>query len=137
MLVEQQRAVLDQLGIRFWVLVTLKGLSSLVVALMCDVLLPCREAESFKEQGNVYYAKKDYNEAYNYYTKAIGESDLGVVMALLNPVPENQNRLWMKCMEYQWNGAASSTCRNLFVLSQCWAHVSYPSKPHWIDCKGS
>ncbi|KAH0516036.1 DnaJ-like protein subfamily C member 7 [Microtus ochrogaster] len=30
-----------------------------------------REAESFKEQGNAYYAKKDYNEAYNYYTKAI------------------------------------------------------------------
>ncbi|KAI6072486.1 DnaJ-like protein subfamily C member 7 isoform X1 [Aix galericulata] len=29
------------------------------------------EAESFKEQGNAYYAKKDYNEAYNYYTKAI------------------------------------------------------------------
>lgn len=35
-----------------------------------------REAESFKEQGNAYYAKKDYNEAYNYYTKAIGEKDL-------------------------------------------------------------
>ncbi|KAM9192522.1 LOW QUALITY PROTEIN: dnaJ homolog subfamily C member 7-like [Dugong dugon] len=30
-----------------------------------------REAESFKEQGNAYYAKKDYNEAYNCYTKAI------------------------------------------------------------------
>ncbi|XP_037587608.1 dnaJ homolog subfamily C member 7 [Cebus imitator] len=30
-----------------------------------------REAETFKEQGNAYYAKKDYNEAYNYYTKAI------------------------------------------------------------------
>ncbi|ETE69826.1 DnaJ-like subfamily C member 7, partial [Ophiophagus hannah] len=29
------------------------------------------EAESFKEQGNAFYAKKDYNEAYNYYTKAI------------------------------------------------------------------
>lgn len=27
-------------------------------------------------QGNAYYAKKDYNEAYNYYTKAIGEKDL-------------------------------------------------------------
>lgn len=38
------------------------------------VLLPFREAESFKEQGNAYYAKKDYNEAYNYYTKAIGEN---------------------------------------------------------------
>ena len=34
-----------------------------------------REAESFKEQGNAYYAKKDYNEAYNYYTKAIGEKE--------------------------------------------------------------
>lgn len=41
-----------------------------------NVLLPFREAESFKEQGNAYYAKKDYNEAYNYYTKAIGESGL-------------------------------------------------------------
>ncbi|XP_030112110.2 dnaJ homolog subfamily C member 7 [Taeniopygia guttata] len=30
-----------------------------------------REAEAFKEQGNAYYAKKDYNEAFNYYTKAI------------------------------------------------------------------
>ncbi|KAH0519254.1 DnaJ-like protein subfamily C member 7 [Microtus ochrogaster] len=30
-----------------------------------------REAESFKEQGNAYYAEKDYNEAYYYYTKAI------------------------------------------------------------------
>lgn len=41
--------------------------------LLKRVLLPFREAESFKEQGNAYYAKKDYNEAYNYYTKAIGE----------------------------------------------------------------
>jgi len=41
--------------------------------LKCGVFLPFREAESFKEQGNAYYAKKDYNEAYNYYTKAIGE----------------------------------------------------------------
>ncbi|KFO28527.1 DnaJ like protein subfamily C member 7 [Fukomys damarensis] len=32
---------------------------------------PDGEAESFKEQGNAYYAKKDYHEAYNYYTKAI------------------------------------------------------------------
>lgn len=38
-----------------------------------DVLFSCREAESFKEQGNAFYAKKDYHEAYNYYTKAIGE----------------------------------------------------------------
>uniref|UniRef100_A0A667YEL0 DnaJ homolog subfamily C member 7 n=1 Tax=Myripristis murdjan TaxID=586833 RepID=A0A667YEL0_9TELE len=30
-----------------------------------------REAEGFKEQGNAYYIKKDYSEAYNYYTKAI------------------------------------------------------------------
>ncbi|CAD7687828.1 unnamed protein product [Nyctereutes procyonoides] len=30
-----------------------------------------RGKQSFKEQGNAYYAKKDYNEAYNYYTKAI------------------------------------------------------------------
>ncbi|XP_029430066.1 dnaJ homolog subfamily C member 7 isoform X2 [Rhinatrema bivittatum] len=30
-----------------------------------------RDAETFKEQGNLYYANKDYNEAYNFYTKAI------------------------------------------------------------------
>uniref|UniRef100_A0A8C8GWW4 DnaJ homolog subfamily C member 7 n=1 Tax=Oncorhynchus tshawytscha TaxID=74940 RepID=A0A8C8GWW4_ONCTS len=30
-----------------------------------------REAESFKEQGNAYYIKKDYSEAFSYYTKAI------------------------------------------------------------------
>ncbi|CAG02333.1 unnamed protein product, partial [Tetraodon nigroviridis] len=30
-----------------------------------------REAESFKEQGNAFYVKKDYTEAFNYYTKAI------------------------------------------------------------------
>lgn len=28
-----------------------------------------REAESLKEKGNANYVKKDYNEAYNYYTK--------------------------------------------------------------------
>ena len=44
-----------------------------------------RKAESFKEQGNAYYAKKDYNEAYNYYTKAIGETD--VVLLLENNWP--------------------------------------------------
>lgn len=31
------------------------------------------EAEGFKEKGNVFYSKKDYSEAFNYYTKAIGE----------------------------------------------------------------
>lgn len=31
-----------------------------------------REAEGFKEQGNAFYIKKDYAEAFNYYTKAIG-----------------------------------------------------------------
>uniref|UniRef100_A0A8C2HVE3 DnaJ homolog subfamily C member 7 n=1 Tax=Cyprinus carpio TaxID=7962 RepID=A0A8C2HVE3_CYPCA len=31
-----------------------------------------REAEVFKEQGNAYYVKKDYAEAFNFYTKAIG-----------------------------------------------------------------
>ncbi|XP_048870801.1 dnaJ homolog subfamily C member 7-like [Brienomyrus brachyistius] len=31
-----------------------------------------REAEGFKEQGNAFYIKKDYSEAFNYYTKAIG-----------------------------------------------------------------
>ncbi|XP_071776423.1 dnaJ homolog subfamily C member 7-like [Centroberyx gerrardi] len=30
-----------------------------------------REAEGFKEQGNAFYVKKDYSEAFNYYTKAI------------------------------------------------------------------
>uniref|UniRef100_A0AAQ6IFE3 DnaJ homolog subfamily C member 7 n=1 Tax=Anabas testudineus TaxID=64144 RepID=A0AAQ6IFE3_ANATE len=30
-----------------------------------------REAEGFKEQGNAFYIKKDYAEAFNYYTKAI------------------------------------------------------------------
>lgn len=37
--------------------------------------VPClhREAESFKEQGNAFYVKKDYAEAFNYYTKAIGK----------------------------------------------------------------
>uniref|UniRef100_A0A8C1VPV1 DnaJ homolog subfamily C member 7 n=1 Tax=Cyprinus carpio TaxID=7962 RepID=A0A8C1VPV1_CYPCA len=30
-----------------------------------------REAEVFKEQGNAYYVKKDYAEAFNFYTKAI------------------------------------------------------------------
>lgn len=36
-----------------------------------------REAESFKEQGNAYYIKKDYSEAFNYYTKAIGKNSQG------------------------------------------------------------
>uniref|UniRef100_A0A3Q2QLE9 DnaJ homolog subfamily C member 7 n=1 Tax=Fundulus heteroclitus TaxID=8078 RepID=A0A3Q2QLE9_FUNHE len=30
-----------------------------------------RDAEAFKEQGNAFYVKKDYTEAFNYYTKAI------------------------------------------------------------------
>ncbi|KAK5884639.1 hypothetical protein CesoFtcFv8_018440 [Champsocephalus esox] len=30
-----------------------------------------RDAEVFKEQGNAFYIKKDYAEAFNYYTKAI------------------------------------------------------------------
>ncbi|XP_053554934.1 dnaJ homolog subfamily C member 7 isoform X2 [Bombina bombina] len=30
-----------------------------------------REAEAYKEKGNAFYAQKDYNQAYNYYTKAI------------------------------------------------------------------
>lgn len=36
-------------------------------------LLTSRDAEDFKEQGNAYYIKKDYSEAFNYYTKAIGK----------------------------------------------------------------
>lgn len=41
---------------------------------MPPLIVPClsREAESFKEQGNAFYVKKDYSEAFNYYTKAIG-----------------------------------------------------------------
>lgn len=31
------------------------------------------EAEGFKEQGNAFYSRKDYSEAFNFYTKAIGE----------------------------------------------------------------
>lgn len=34
---------------------------------------PSSQAEGFKEQGNAFYSKKDYSEAFNYYTKAIGE----------------------------------------------------------------
>uniref|UniRef100_A0AAR2KPR4 DnaJ homolog subfamily C member 7 n=1 Tax=Pygocentrus nattereri TaxID=42514 RepID=A0AAR2KPR4_PYGNA len=30
-----------------------------------------QEAEGYKEQGNAFYIKKDYSEAFNYYTKAI------------------------------------------------------------------
>uniref|UniRef100_A0A671T7Y0 DnaJ homolog subfamily C member 7 n=1 Tax=Sinocyclocheilus anshuiensis TaxID=1608454 RepID=A0A671T7Y0_9TELE len=44
----------------------------------CDMHMPAvfsdlyhLEAEGFKEQGNVYYVKKDYAEAFNFYTKAI------------------------------------------------------------------
>uniref|UniRef100_A0AAX7SP57 J domain-containing protein n=1 Tax=Astatotilapia calliptera TaxID=8154 RepID=A0AAX7SP57_ASTCA len=35
------------------------------------VLVDTFLAESFKEQGNAYYSKKDYSQAFNYYTKAI------------------------------------------------------------------
>ena len=59
------------MGIRCSVVV--RTCSDAQFLLKCGVFLPFREAESFKEQGNAYYAKKDYNEAYNYYTKAIGE----------------------------------------------------------------
>jgi hypothetical protein len=37
-------------------------------------LFSLREAEGFKDQGNAFYVKKDYSEAFNYYTKAIGEN---------------------------------------------------------------
>lgn len=42
-----------------------------------------REAEVFKEQGNAYYVKKDYTEAFNYYTKAIGKFLTGLTLVLL------------------------------------------------------
>lgn len=38
------------------------------------LLFSLREAEGFKDQGNAFYVKKDYSEAFNYYTKAIGEN---------------------------------------------------------------
>ncbi|TNN85992.1 DnaJ subfamily C member 7 [Liparis tanakae] len=38
--------------------------------LLCDEELE-RDAEGFKEQGNAFYIKKDYAEAFNYYSKAI------------------------------------------------------------------
>uniref|UniRef100_A0A672RCY1 Uncharacterized protein n=1 Tax=Sinocyclocheilus grahami TaxID=75366 RepID=A0A672RCY1_SINGR len=44
----------------------------LVIALLSFLFVSIRrEAEGFKEQGNVYYVKKDYAEAFNFYTKAI------------------------------------------------------------------
>uniref|UniRef100_A0A3Q3B3Z7 DnaJ homolog subfamily C member 7 n=1 Tax=Kryptolebias marmoratus TaxID=37003 RepID=A0A3Q3B3Z7_KRYMA len=42
----------------------------MLVTLVC-VSLRSSQAEGFKEQGNAYYSKKDYSEAFNYYTKAI------------------------------------------------------------------
>uniref|UniRef100_A0A8B9RFS1 DnaJ homolog subfamily C member 7 n=1 Tax=Astyanax mexicanus TaxID=7994 RepID=A0A8B9RFS1_ASTMX len=36
--------------------------------------LHSKEAETFKEKGNAFYVKKDYSEAFNYYTKAIDAS---------------------------------------------------------------
>lgn len=60
------------MGIKYLVMVRI--CSDAQFLLKCGGLLPFREAESFKERGNAYYAKKDYNEAYNYYTKAIGEN---------------------------------------------------------------
>lgn len=70
------------------------------------VLLPFREAESFKEQGNAYYAKKDYNEAYNYYTKAIGESSWWW-WSLLNTVSKSQS--WLLISKYT-SRVSNSTC---------------------------
>lgn len=50
--------------------------SSLTFALP---LSPLSKAEGFKEQGNVFYSKKDYSEAFNYYTKAIGKRTSSVI----------------------------------------------------------
>lgn len=83
--------------------------------LTSGVLVPCREAESFKEQGNAYYAKKDYNEAYNYYTKAIGEGLLVASQSHHAPagswfaMPQlslRQHRLDVKCPQ----AAAAGLC---------------------------
>lgn len=43
-----------------------------------------REAEGFKEQGNAFYIKKDYAEAFNYYTKAIGNYPYIIVFLLVD-----------------------------------------------------
>ncbi|XP_028674549.1 dnaJ homolog subfamily C member 7 [Erpetoichthys calabaricus] len=53
-----------------------------MAAVGCDVPMPQepdrmtgedmeREAEDFKEQGNAFYVRKDYSEAFNFYSKAI------------------------------------------------------------------
>uniref|UniRef100_A0A672G6M5 DnaJ homolog subfamily C member 7 n=1 Tax=Salarias fasciatus TaxID=181472 RepID=A0A672G6M5_SALFA len=49
----------------------LRLLLRLLLDLHALFFLPHREAEGFKEQGNAFYIKKDYEEAFNYYTKAI------------------------------------------------------------------
>uniref|UniRef100_A0A8C2ZTE6 DnaJ homolog subfamily C member 7 n=1 Tax=Cyclopterus lumpus TaxID=8103 RepID=A0A8C2ZTE6_CYCLU len=46
-------------------------LSDICLVYLSFCLLVHREAEGFKEQGNAFYIKKDYAEAFNYYTKAI------------------------------------------------------------------
>lgn len=43
-----------------------------ILTFVSVITLPS-EAEGFKEQGNAFYSRKDYSEAFNYYTKAIGE----------------------------------------------------------------
>uniref|UniRef100_A0AAR2LXA0 DnaJ homolog subfamily C member 7 n=1 Tax=Pygocentrus nattereri TaxID=42514 RepID=A0AAR2LXA0_PYGNA len=55
--------------IYFFFLLFFSVLSSYCVFCLCDYLP--REAEGYKEQGNAFYIKKDYSEAFNYYTKAI------------------------------------------------------------------
>lgn len=35
--------------------------------------LSYRQAEVFKEQGNIFYSQKEYSDAFNCYTKAIGK----------------------------------------------------------------
>lgn len=52
----------------------------LTVCPFCSLLH--REAEGFKEQGNAFYIKKDYAEAFNYYTKAIGNYSHAVLLSL-------------------------------------------------------
>ncbi|KAG2460559.1 DNJC7 protein, partial [Polypterus senegalus] len=57
-------------------------LAGKMAAVGCDVPMPQepdrmtgedmeREAEDFKEQGNAFYVRKDYSEAFNFYSKAI------------------------------------------------------------------
>lgn len=70
-----------------------------------------RQAEGFKEQGNAFYSKKDYSEAFNYYTKAIGEiaityhwNEVFAMFGQLYTAPINQSVLILSCNLYILQG---------------------------------